>query len=283
MRKLTTGAALTRCPSRSRSSVKAGRIIVAGSGAEERTELRIVLELEGHQVAEAETASRTLQESCGGRHHLLILASGFEGIEPHALCRRIRLKAALGIIIVAGNDTTQARIDAWNAGADDYLSSPFVYRELLALVRAVLRRVTHLEDDGPEIVLHDRTIDLQSHEIRGPGSRVSRLTPKEFLALQFLAAHPGMAFTHRNLAQTAWQQDGAGKAEYMRSVIRQLRLKLESDPNHPRYIVSESSAGYSFQMPPAAGQCDTSELASPLEAWPGLWAETKWEQPAYST
>jgi two-component system KDP operon response regulator KdpE len=282
MRKLNTGAGLARCPSRSRSLVKTGRILVAGRDAEEREELRIVLELEGHQVAETETVDQTLQEISRGRHHLLILASRFEGMEPHTLCRRIRLESDLGIIFMAGDDTTQGRIDAWNAGADDYLSSPFVYRELLARVRAVLRRVARFDEEGPELILQDRAIDLQSHQVRGPGSRVSRLTPKEFLVLQFLVAHANMPFTHKNLAQTAWQQDGGSKAEYMRSVIRHLRQKLEPDPGHPRYILSERSVGYRFQMPQPAGQSLPAGLSSQLEDQPGLWAETKWEQQTYS-
>jgi len=261
--------------------VKAGRIIVAGGDAEERKELRLVLEFEGHQVAEAETADQTLQETCCGRHHLLILASRFEGTEPHTLCRQIRLKSDLGIIFVSGDDTTQVRIDAWNAGADDHLSSPFVYRELLARVRAVLRRVTRFDEEGPEIVLQDRAIDFQSHQIRGPGSRVSGLTPKEFLVLQFLVTHANMAFTRKSLAQTAWQQDGGGKVEYVRSVIKQLRRKLEPDPHNPRYILSERSIGYRFHMPQPAAQSAGAELSSQLES-PVLWAEAKWEQQTYS-
>ncbi len=140
MRKLNTGTAPACRPSQSRLSVKAGRILVAGSDAEERKELRIILEFEGHQLIEAETADQTLEQTRSGLHHLVIVASRFEGIEPHMLCRRIRLKSDLGIIILARDETTQNRIDAWNAGADDYLASPFVYQELLARVRSVLRR-----------------------------------------------------------------------------------------------------------------------------------------------
>jgi two-component system KDP operon response regulator KdpE len=232
--------------------VRVGRIIIAASGAKERTELRNALEFEGHQVALAETAGQTLKESWSGSHHALILAAQFEGIEPHTLCRRIRLKSDLGIIVLAGHDTTQGRIDAWNSGADDYLSLPFVYRELLARVRAVLRRVTRFRE--PEIMLQDRAIDLQSHQIRGPGSRVSRLAPKEVLVLQHLVAHANRAVTHRNLAQTAWQQDDGSKAEQICFVIRQLRKKLERDPDHPRYILSERSVGYRFHMPHPARQ-----------------------------
>jgi two-component system KDP operon response regulator KdpE len=259
MEKSNAGAALPRCPSRSRSYPKTGRIIVAGSDAEERAELRVVLEFEGHEVSEAETADQTLQQTCSGSYHVLILASRIEGMEPQTLCRRIRLNSDLGIIVVGGDDTTQGRIDAWNAGADDYLSAPFVYRELLAQVRAVLRRAARVDEDGPRIMLQDRAIDLQSHQVEGPGSRVSRLTPKEFLVLQYLIAHANMPFTRKNLAQTAWQQDAGSKADYMRSVIRQLRRKLEPDPNNPRYILSERYVGYRFHMPQPVAQSGATE------------------------
>jgi DNA-binding response OmpR family regulator len=243
-------------------SIRAGRMIVASRSARERKELRMALEFDGHQVAEAETVDQTLQEICSGLHHVLILDSGLEGIEPYEFCRRIRLKADLGIIVLAGDDTKQRRIDALNAGADDYLPSPFVLREMVARVRAVLRRVTRSDDGGRQIILQDRAIDLKSYEIRGPGSRVSHLTPREFLVLQCLVARVNKAFTHQNLAQTVWQRDGEGEIEYVRVVIRQLRRKLEPDPDNPRYILTERSVGYRFHMP--AGQNANTEISSQL-------------------
>jgi two-component system, OmpR family, KDP operon response regulator KdpE len=231
------------------ASVLPRRMIVAGNSPQERKELRSALEFEGHQVVEAETADQTVQEACSGRRHVLILDSEFEGIEPYELCRTIRLKSDLGIIVLAADDTKQRRIDALNAGADDYLPSPFVLQELLARVRAVLRRVTRSDDGGHQIFLQDRAINLKSYEIRGPGNRVSHLTPKEFLVLKCLVAHADKAFTHQNLAQTVWQRDGGGEVEYVRVVIRQLRRKLEPDPDNPRYILTERSVGYRFHMP----------------------------------
>jgi two-component system KDP operon response regulator KdpE len=167
------------------------------------------------------------------------------------------MKSDLGIIVLGDHDdTTQDRIDALNAGADDYVPSPFVLRELLARVRAVLRRVNRFDGEEHQIILQDRSIDLKSYEVRGPGSRVSHLTPKEFLLLQCLVAHPNKAFTHQRLAQTVWQRDGGGEVEYLRIVIRQLRRKLEPDPDKPRYILTERSVGYRFELPsrlPLAG------------------------------
>ena len=240
------GADLPRSfPSRLRS--RGGRIVVAGSGVRERRELRAALELEGHLVAEAETADRTIEETHSGRHHALILNSGLNRIEAHELCRNVRRKSDLGIIVLAGNDDNQqSRIDALNAGADDYLPSPFVLRELLARVRAVLRRVTQFSDEEGQVILHDRAIDLKSYKIRGPGNCVSHLTPKEFLVLRCLVTQPNKTFTHRSLAQIVWQRDGGGEVEYLRMVVRQLRRKLEAEPDNPRYILTERSIGYRF-------------------------------------
>jgi len=232
-----------------REDAKRRRIIVAGAGAQERKELRLALELEGHHVLEAETADETLRETWSGRHHALILDSRLDGLEPCELCRSARLKSNLGIIVLAADDTTQGRIDALNAGADDRLASPFALRELLARVRAVLRRVTPAGEGPRQILLHDRAIDMKSYEIRGPGNRVSHLTPKEFLVLQCLLTNVNKAFTHRHLAHSVWQRDGEGRFEFVRIVISQLRQKLEPDPVNPQYIVTERSVGYRFHMP----------------------------------
>jgi len=240
-----------------------GRILIASSNADERGELRAALELEGHDVAEAAAATETIQKACTGPHDVLVMDSVVDGIVAYELCRTIRMKSDLGIIVLTGDDDQQSRIDALNAGADDYLPSPFVLRELLARVRAVLRRTTRSDDEGRQIILHDRAIDLRSYKIRGPGSRVSHLTPKEFHVLQCLVAHPNKAFTHQSLAQTVWQRDGGGEVEYLRIVIRQLRRKLEPVPDNPRYILTERSVGYRFHLPPA-GQSAPTALSSQL-------------------
>src|SRR5580692_6888067 len=125
--------------------MKAARVIVTMSGAQWQIELRNALESEGYEVTVAKTADQTVQETIAGLHDLLILDATVEdamdGIEPHELCRAIRSKSDLGIIILSRGDGKPCSIDALNAGADDYLQAPFVQEELLARVRAILRRV----------------------------------------------------------------------------------------------------------------------------------------------
>jgi two-component system KDP operon response regulator KdpE len=252
MYQLNGGGALPRRPFRLGSGVTSGRIIVAGSDRQERQELRAALELEGHQITEAETVDRTLEETGSRLHHTLILASEFDGLKPHELCRTIRLESDLGIIVLAGDGARQGRIDALNAGADDFIPVPFVWPELLARVRAILRRVVRDNEQNQQIVLQDRAIDLRSHRIKGPGDREIHLTPKEFLVLKQLISNANKLLTHQSLSQSVWQRDAGGEVEYMRIVIKQLRRKLEPDPDNPRYICTERAAGYRFHLPAAS-------------------------------
>jgi two-component system KDP operon response regulator KdpE len=236
------------------------RILVASSDADKRGVLRVALELEGHDVAEAATAEEAILRACSEPHDVLVMDSLVDGIAAHGLCRAIRPKSDLGIIVLALGETTQGRIDALNAGADDYVSGHFIMAELLARVRAILRRVRRSDETTQQIVLQDRAIDLRSRKVQGPGGTVAHLTPKEFLVLQHLVAHTGKPLTHQSMAQSIWQRDGLGEVEYLRVVIKQLRRKLEPDPDHPRYIRTERSVGYRFHMP-QAGQGTGDDLS----------------------
>jgi two-component system KDP operon response regulator KdpE len=229
--------------------MKTGRVLVASSGVEMRTELRTALELEGHLVAEVETAAQAIEKTCSGLYDVLILDSGLDRQSPYELCRAIRPKSDLGIVLLSRDDSGQGRIDALNAGADDYVPDQFVVAELLARVRAILRRVTRSIENPQLIVLEDRAIDFQSHEIKGPDGRVAHLTPKECMVLLRLVTQANRPLTPQSLAQTVWQRDGSGQIEYVRVVVKQLRRKLEPDPENPRYILTQRSVGYQFQMP----------------------------------
>jgi len=238
-----------------------GRIIVASGVAEQRKELRAALEFERHQVVEAETAGQTVDRVCSEPYDALLLGSGIGGSGPCDLCRTIRPKSDVGVIVLADQDTRQSKIDVLNAGADDFVPIPFVLPELLARLRAIVRRVTQ-SHEGRQIVLQDRAIDLRSHKVKGPSGRVVHLTPKEFSVLQHLVAHAEKPLTHQSLAQSVWQRDAGSEIEYLRIVIKQLRRKLEPDPGNPRYIHTERSVGYRFHMPAPAGQSAPTELAS---------------------
>jgi two-component system KDP operon response regulator KdpE len=229
--------------------MKAGRILVASNLTERRRDLRRGLEYDGYSVTEVERNGHTLHEALSRKHDLLLMDSDIEGIGAYELCHAIRPESDLGIIILDTGGTREGAIDALNAGADDYLPVPYVLAELQARVRALLRRVSRPHGKRHRIELHDRAIDLSSRKVRGPAGRVSHLTPKEYQVLEFLVKHADQPRTHQSLAQTVWQRDGSGELEYLRVVIKQLRLKLEEDPNHPRYVLTERAIGYRFQTP----------------------------------
>jgi len=225
--------------------VNSARILIAKYSTE-NGELCSALEREGYKVAEVEAAVELIERACSGHYDVLVAAATLDDTPVHGLCRTIRRASELGIIVV-GDKVGTAAIDALNAGADDYVTPPFVTAELVARVRAILRRVAR--PVAKQIVLQDRTIDLKSRKVKGPGSRLSHLTPKEFEVLENLVTHTNRPRTHLSLAQTVWQRDDAGEIEYMRAVIKQLRRKLEPDPDNPRYILTDRSVGYRFQMP----------------------------------
>jgi two-component system, OmpR family, KDP operon response regulator KdpE len=229
--------------------VNIGRVIVASGEERPRRDWRSALEFDGHRVAEAKTAAQMLGQACSGLHHVLVMDSVMDGIAAHSLCREIRPKSEIGILVLDGAGSSA--IDALNAGADDHVARPLAMEELVARVRAIIRRIG--QSGKRRISLGDRTIDLDSHKIEGPNGRVIHLTPKEFKVFECLVAHAGKPRTHQYLAQAVWQRDGIGEVEYLRMVVNQLRRKLEPEPDHPRYILTERSIGYRFEMPLEGG------------------------------
>jgi two-component system KDP operon response regulator KdpE len=224
----------------------ANRILVASKN----TELRAALELEGNVVSEAVSGAETVRLALTGRYDVLIIDSVGDGIAAHELCRTIRPQSKLGIIVCGGQLGSSA-IDSLNAGADDYIPAPFVQAELLARVRAISRRLVCPSEQNQQIMLLDRAIDLGSHRIKGPGDREIRLTPKEFQVLEHLISNANKLLTHQSLTKSVWHRDASGEIEYVRIVIKQLRRKLEQDPDNPQYIRTERAAGYRFHLPQA--------------------------------
>jgi two-component system KDP operon response regulator KdpE len=167
--------------------------------------------------------------------------SGFDA------CRLIRLSFAGPILMVTVRNTVRDKIDALDAGADDYIVKPFAMGELLARVRAALRR-SSVEQPLPKIESSELTIDLEMRLINVRGNSV-HLTPKEFDVLRLLVTQQGRPVTHRKMLQIVWGPEYGEETEPVRVVIKQLRQKIEKDPAHPRYILTEPWIGYKFQLP----------------------------------
>ena len=162
------------------------------------------------------------------------------------LCRHVRAKSSIPIIVLSVRNEERTKIEALDAGADDYVTKPFSIDELLARVRAALRRATTAQQPESELIeIGDFRIDPQAHSVQLKGSEV-RLTPKEFDVLAYLARHPDKVVTHRALLAAVWGENSIQQPEYLRVVIAHLRKKLEPDENSPQYITTEPWVGYRF-------------------------------------
>ncbi|HKO60157.1 MAG TPA: response regulator transcription factor [Pyrinomonadaceae bacterium] len=162
------------------------------------------------------------------------------------LCRRIRLVSDVPIIVLSVKSEEAVKVAALDAGADDYVTKPFGMDELLARMRAALRRTSlHTTDESSVIEVGDFTVDPEAHRASMKGEEI-HLTPKEFELLHFMIQHPGAVLTHRKLLAAVWGGDYTQQTEYLRVFIRQLRKKLERDPANPKYILTEPWIGYRF-------------------------------------
>jgi two-component system KDP operon response regulator KdpE len=169
--------------------------------------------------------------------------SGFDA------CKMIRLSFAGPILMVTVRNSVRDKIDALDAGADDYIVKPFAMGELLARVRAALRR-SSAEEPLPKIETSELTVDLEMRMVTVRGESV-HLTPKEFDVLRLLVTEQGKPVTHRKMLHMVWGPEYGEETEPVRVVIKQLRHKIEKDPAHPRYILTEPWVGYRFQLPSA--------------------------------
>jgi two-component system, OmpR family, KDP operon response regulator KdpE len=167
-----------------------------------------------------------------------------DGLE---VCRRVREHSVVPIIVLTALDAESDKVTALDLGADDYLTKPFGVEELLARVRAVLRRIQSetMPLTGGLKQFGDIEIDLAGHVVRLQGA-VVRLSPTEFSVLGQLITNAGKVLTHRMLLQRIWGPEYGGEAEYLRVYINRLRQKLESDPANPRYFLTEPGVGYRF-------------------------------------
>jgi two-component system KDP operon response regulator KdpE len=164
-----------------------------------------------------------------------------------ALCRHIRAKSRIPIIVLSVRGEERTKVEALDAGADDYVTKPFSVKELLARVRAALRRASVPEQPEAAVIeIGDFRIDIEARSVRVRDREV-HLTPKEFDLLVHLAKHAGKVVTHRNLLAAVWGENSVQQPEYLRVFVGHLRKKIEADESTPRYIITEPWVGYRFQ------------------------------------
>lgn len=228
------------------------RILVVDDEPQIRRVMRTSLVAHGYEAADARTGEEAMDKLRAEHFDLVLLDSNMPGICGLATCREIRKASETAIIMLTVLNDEPHKVAALDAGADDYVTKPFSTPELLARIRAALRRVPPAHDsERKKIILETVEIDLAARKVRTDGREI-RLTPKEFDLLQFFLSHPNTALPHSRLLQAVWGPEYGGEVEYLRVFINQLRKKLEPDPAHPRYLLTEPWMGYRFQLPAQA-------------------------------
>ena len=231
-------------------TAKAKRILLAEDELALRDFVSRNLRARSFEVLEASNGLEAMALWERENPHLLILDIMMPRMDGLEVCRRVREHSAVPIIVLTALDAESDKVAALDLGADDYLTKPFGVEELLARVRAVLRR-TQWEVAPPASGVKrfgDLEIDLSGHIVRLHGTEV-RLSPIEFSLLEQLVTHAGKVLSHRMLLQRIWGPEYGGEAEYLRVYINRLRQKLEHDPAHPRYLLTEPGVGYRFVAP----------------------------------
>ena len=212
--------------------------------------MRLALEAEGCDVFEADSVKRGLIETGTRKPDLLVLDLGLPDGDGIDLIRELRTWSEIPIIVLSARTAEAEKIAALDAGADDYLTKPFGAAELLARIRAHLRRRQRAGTDGPSQVEFGAVkIDLGRRLVEKDGAQL-HLTPIEFRLLAYLLANPDCVLTHRQLLKAVWGPSHAEDSHYVRVYMGQLRKKLEADPANPDHIVTEPGIGYRFVAEP---------------------------------
>ena len=221
------------------------RVLVVDDEPQITRVLQMVLASQGYQVRTSPEGRSALSTFTEWRPHLVLTDLCMPHMDGIELCRRIRAFSKVPIVVLSVKAGERAKVEALDSGADDYLTKPFGTDELLARVRAALRRTTDDTGDVPPLVVGDFRIDLQARRVHIRGREV-RLTPKEFELFVYLARRPNRVIEHRRLLEAVWGETAQDRTEYLRVFVGQLRKKLEADPSEPRYLATEPWVGYRF-------------------------------------
>jgi two-component system KDP operon response regulator KdpE len=227
-----------------------GRILVVDDEPQIRRVLRTTLSAHGYEVHDARTGDDALMAVRDQRFDLILLDMNMPGLGGLETCRSIRASSEVAIIMLTVRDTEKDKVAALDAGADDYVTKPFSMPELLARIRAALRRSPAGETSSETIRLDRIEVNLASRRVISQGKEI-RLTPKEFELLQYFIANPNVPIPHGKLLQAVWGPDYGNQVEYLRVFVNQLRKKIEVDPAHPRFLLTEPWVGYRFVKPVA--------------------------------
>lgn len=225
-------------------------ILVVDDEPQIRRVLRSTLSFRGYVISEASSGEEAIELARKSKPDLILLDLNLPGISGIETCREIRSWSAVPIIMLTVRSAERDKVVALDAGADDYVTKPFGIEELLARVRASLRRHSAAEA-LPPFQSKYLEVDFEERRVMVSGEAI-HLAPKEFEVLKQLIAQQGKPVTHRRLLQAVWGPEYGEETENLRVVINQLRKKIEKDPSQPKYILTEPWVGYRFEPPKAA-------------------------------
>jgi two-component system KDP operon response regulator KdpE len=236
------------------------RILVVDDEPQITRVLRTTLSSHGYDIRVANDGESALDLMKDWPADLVITDLSMPSMDGLELTRRVRTKSRVPIIVLSVKGEERTKVQALDAGADDYVTKPFGINELLARVRAALRRVPVEEKQtGGMIEAGDFAIDLDAHSIKVANKEV-KLTPKEFELLVYFARHPGRVVPHRTILSAVWGPNSAEQPEYLRVFVGQLRKKIESDASKPRYLQTEPWIGYRFEPEGENARVDESDM-----------------------
>ena len=231
--------------------MKTAKILVVDDDPQLRRVMKAALAKQGYIIGDARSGEAALEKLRDERYDLVILDRNMPGMGGIEACRSIREHSDIVIVMLTVRKTEEEKIQALDAGADDYITKPFSMPELLARLRANLRRSPLSPRQGSSVIAFgDVEVDLGSHHVSMHGRDI-RLTPKQFDVLNFLLANPNVTIPHAKILQAVWGPDYGGEVEYLHVLVNQLRKKIEPDPSKPRYILTEPWFGYRFHLPPS--------------------------------
>jgi two-component system KDP operon response regulator KdpE len=223
------------------------RVLVVDDEPQIVRALAVNLQAIGYKVDVARSGEEALRLAADHRPDAVILDLGLPGIDGLEVIQGLRGWTTVPIIVLSVREGERDKIAALDAGADDYVTKPFGMGELLARLRSALRRATAGDLDEPLVVTADFTVDLSAKKVLRPDGEEVRLTPTEWGIVEVLARHPGRLVSQTQLLKQVWGPDYGEETNYLRVFMAQIRRKLEPDPTHPRYLITEPGMGYRFE------------------------------------
>jgi two-component system, OmpR family, KDP operon response regulator KdpE len=226
-----------------------GSILVVDDDKQVQRVMRVSLREEGYEAECIRTGEEALERIQSGKFDLVLLDINLPGISGLSACRQIRSFSEIPIIMMTVRHTEKDKVEALDLGADDYVEKPFGMPEMLARIRAALRRtIAPPAAAASNLRLGEIDIDFQNRRVVTPKEQV-RLTSKEFDLLSYFAAHPNRPISHEELLQAVWGRGYERDFEYLRVFVNRLRKKIEPSPAHPKYLLKEPWFGYRFNVP----------------------------------